>query len=195
MEVFFCARKGKSNCGILKILIYDKYRRSSPMKRMNKEKFQSRKNKFLLGSSAAIVTNLALIVGLLSSPSAKISIIGSILIFAVADNISETLGIHMYQEAEGLKTKDVWLSSFTNFISRFLFSLLFILIILVLPLEAAAVCCVIIGLSTISLISYFIAVHKKTRPINAISEHVGVAVLTIVLSRIVGNIITNQLHH
>jgi hypothetical protein len=81
------------------------------MKQINQEKFRSGKNKFLFGSTAAIITNMGLVVGLFSSLNAKATIIGSILIIAVADNISDTLGIHIYQEAEGLSAKEVWLSS------------------------------------------------------------------------------------
>jgi len=97
------------------------------MKQINQEKFQSRKNKFLFGSAAAIITNLGIIAGLFSSHNARGNIIGSILVIAVADNISDTLGIHIYQEAEGLKAKEVWISSFTSIISRFVVSLIFVL--------------------------------------------------------------------
>lgn len=75
------------------------------MKQINQEKFQSRKNKFLFGSAAAIITNLGIIAGLFSSHNARGNIIGSILVIAIADNISDTLGIHIYQEAEGLESK------------------------------------------------------------------------------------------
>jgi hypothetical protein len=64
------------------------------MKQINQEIFRSRKNKFLFGRTAAIITNLGLVVGLFSSLNAKVNIIGSILIIAIADNISDTLGIH-----------------------------------------------------------------------------------------------------
>ncbi len=162
------------------------------MKQISPEKFLSRKNKFLFGSTAAIITNMGLIVGLFSSPNARVNIIGSILIIAIADNISDTLGIHIYQEAEGLKAKEVWLSSFTNFISRFIVSLLFILLILALPLKTAVVCCLILGLLIISFTSYFIAVHKGKNPYLSVFEHIGVAVIVVILSRVLGNFIISQ---
>ncbi len=163
------------------------------MKQISPEKFQSRKNKFLFGSTAAIITNLGLAVGLFSSPNAKVNIIGSILIIAIADNISDTLGIHIYQEAEGLRTKEVWLSSFTNFISRLIVSLLFVLLILVLPLKTAVVCCLILGFLIISFISYLIALHNRTNPYFALLEHLGVAVFVIILSRVLSNLMVSRL--
>jgi VIT1/CCC1 family predicted Fe2+/Mn2+ transporter len=162
------------------------------MKQINQEKFRSRKNKYLFGSTAAIITNMGLVVGLLSSLNAKVSIISSILIIAVADNISDTLGIHIYQEAEGLSAKEVWLSSFTNFTSRFIVSLMFILLILALPLKTAAVCCLILGLFIISFNSYFIAVHTGKNPYLAVLEHIGVAAIVIILSKALGNFVISQ---
>jgi len=95
------------------------------MKLISDKKFQSNKNNYLFGSSSAIITNLGLIAGLYSTNNAKLNILGSILLIAIADNISDTLGIHIYQEAEGLKAKKVWFSSFTNFSSRLIVSSFF----------------------------------------------------------------------
>jgi VIT1/CCC1 family predicted Fe2+/Mn2+ transporter len=164
------------------------------MKQINQEKFQSRKNKFLFGSAAAIITNLGIIAGLFSSHNARGNIIGSILVIAVADNISDTLGIHIYQEAEGLKAKEVWLSSFTNFISRFVVSMIFVIIIIAFPLKLAVVSCLILGLCIISLISYFIAVYKGSNPYIAVLEHLAVAAIVIISSRTLGNFIINQFY-
>ncbi len=162
------------------------------MKQINQEQFRSRKNKFLFGSTAAIITNMGLVVGLFSSMNAKVTIIGSILIIAVADNISDTLGIHVYQEAEGLGDKEVWFCSFTNFISRFIVSLIFILCILALPLKTAVICCLILGLSIISFNSYFIALYRGKNPYLAILEHMGVAIIVIILSKALGNFVVSQ---
>ena len=61
------------------------------------EGFISRKNKYLFGSTSAIITELALIVGLSNSVNARSNMIAGILVIAIADNISDTLGIHIYQ--------------------------------------------------------------------------------------------------
>ena len=162
------------------------------MKQISQEKFRSHKNKYLFGSTAAIITNMGLVVGLLSSPNAKVSIISSILVIAIADNISDTLGIHIYQEAEGLSPKEVWFSSFTNFTARFIGSLMFILLILALPLKTAAACCVILGLFIISFNSYFIALHTGKNPYLSVLEHIVVAVIVIILSNALGNFVIRQ---
>ena len=71
--------------------------------------------RFIFGATTAVITNMGLVTGLFFSPNAKMNIIGSILVIALADNISDSLGIHIFQEAEKLKIKEVWLSTLTNF--------------------------------------------------------------------------------
>ncbi len=164
------------------------------MKQINQEKFQAGKNKFLFGGFAAIITNLGIIAGLLSSHNAKGNIIGSMLVIAIADNISDTFGIHIYQEAEGLKESEVWLSSLTNFASRFFISLIFVFFVVFLPLNVAAIACLVFSLVMISTISYFIATYKKRNPYVAIFEHLSVAAAVVIISRILGNLITGYFY-
>lgn len=165
------------------------------MKQINKETFQAGKNKFLFGSSAAIITNLGIIAGLFSSSNAQGNIIiGSMLVIAIADNISDTLGIHIYQEAEGLKAKEVWLSSLTNFASRFFVSAIFVLLVATLPLKIAAISCLVFSFVVISLISYFIAIFKKRNPFVSVFEHLAVASAVIVISKLLGDFILGQFY-
>jgi vacuolar iron transporter family protein len=165
------------------------------MKKINSKKFISRKNKFLFGSTSAIITNLGLIAGLYLSQNAKANIIGSILVIALADNIADTLGIHIYQEAEGIASKEVWLSSLTNFMSRLFFSLIFVLLFILFSIETAALFSIVAGLLLIATVSYFIAIYKKKNPYIAIIEHIGVAFLVIVLSRILGDLVINKFNY
>ena len=153
----------------------------------NKKNLQP--TKFSFGSTSAIITNLALIIGLNTTANAKMAIIGSLLVIALADNISDTLGIHMYQESEGLSQKKVWLQTFTNFFSRLITSLGFILIILIFPLNIAAVISLIYGLLVLSVVSYMISLGKKISPWLPIIEHLVIAVFVIILSNFVGKFV------
>jgi VIT1/CCC1 family predicted Fe2+/Mn2+ transporter len=158
-----------------------------------KEKFLSRKNKFVFGSTSAIITNLALIVGLNNSVNAKLNIIAGILVIAIADNISDTLAIHMYQEAEGLTKKEVWLSSCTNFLMRFLVSMVFIVLVVLLQLNVAIICSIIIGLFIIAIISYDLAKHKNMNPSKTIMNHLLVALIVILASNFLSNWISTRI--
>lgn len=149
--------------------------------------FQS--TKFSFGSTSAILTNMAIIIGMDTASNAKLTIVGSLLVIAVADNISDSLGIHIFQESEGLNEKKVWLQTITNFLSRLIISLGFVLIILTLPLHIAIVTSIIYGLLVLSVVSYFIALNKKMKPVPAILEHLFIAIIIISLSRFFGKLI------
>jgi len=53
---------------------------------------------FSFGATSAVVTGLAIIVGLSAVHDAKIAIVSALLIIAIADNISDSFGIHIHQE-------------------------------------------------------------------------------------------------
>lgn len=144
---------------------------------------------YVFGGTSAIVTSLALTIGLNASANAKLAIVSSLLIIALADNISDSLGIHIYQESQGLKAKKVWLKTGTNFFTRLLVSLGFIAIVALLPLAIATYVAVIYGLTTLAFFSYFIAKAANRKPFYSILEHLFIAVIVILISKIVGNLI------
>lgn len=145
--------------------------------------------KFSFGGTSGIITNLAIIIGLNTLSNAKISIIGSLLVVALADNISDTLGIHIYQESEGLTKKEIWISSLTNFLARFLVSLGFIFIVYFLPINLAVTVSTVYGLFVLSIISYLISKRKKVNPWQAITEHIIIALVVMFLSHYFSNFI------
>jgi len=115
-----------------------------------KNKCRLYQTKFSFGASSAIITNLGLIAGLRTEVHAKLSIISAMLVIALADNTSDSVGIHIYQESECLKTREIWLSTCTNFFSRILVSLIFIALIFFLPIKIGVICFLIWGLLLLS---------------------------------------------
>jgi len=161
---------------------------------MGTKKLINPSSRFSFGSSSAIITNIALTIGLDTTVNAKAAIIGSLLVVALADNISDTLGMHMFQESEGHSKKTVWILTFTNFFSRLLTSLGFILIIFIFPLNVGVVLGVIYGLSILTFISYLIAKSRRVNPWSAIGEHLFIATAVIVLSKLFGGLILRNFH-
>jgi len=149
--------------------------------------------RFSFGATAAIITNLSLIVGLRTSGHAKLSIIGAMLVIALADNISDSAGIHIYQESECVETREIWLSTFTNFLTRLLVSLTFISLIFFLPIDAAVIYSIVWGLLLLAVMSYFIARDKKINPYLAIFEHLGIAIMVIMGSNFAGKLIISKI--
>jgi VIT1/CCC1 family predicted Fe2+/Mn2+ transporter len=144
-------------------------------------------NRFIFGATAAVITNLGLITGLYFTPNAKMNIIGSILIIGLADNISDSLGIHIYQESERHRIRDVWLSTLGNFTARLLICLIFIAILEFLPLKTAIFSLLASGLVLLGAISYIVALHRNRNPLPAIVEHLFIAFAVIAVSRYLGH--------
>jgi len=135
--------------------------------------------------TSATVTDLALIVGLNQTANAKMSIIAAILIIALADNISDSLGIHIFQESERVERKEIWLSTATNFITRILVSLTFMFLVIFLPMNLAVITSIIWGLLLLSFLSYTIAKEEGANPSLEIIKHLGIAILVILGSDLI----------
>ncbi len=144
---------------------------------------------YIFGGTSAIVTSLAIITGLNASENPRLAIIGSLLVIALADNISDSLGIHIYQESEGMPARKVWLKTGTNFFTRLIVSFGFIAIIAVFPLALATYIAIAYGLATLAVFSYFIAISQNRKPMFPILEHLCIAVVVIALSKFVGDFI------
>jgi VIT1/CCC1 family predicted Fe2+/Mn2+ transporter len=156
------------------------------------EKARGWQTRFSFGSTSAIITNLALMAGLHSQTNAKISIIGGIMVIALADNISDSFGIHIFQESENIETADVWISTIFNFISRALISFGFIALILLLPLKIAIIFSIVLGLLLLAALSYLIAKNEGDNPYLPVLNHVLTAVIVIFLSNLAGNFLISR---
>lgn len=144
---------------------------------------------YVFGSTAAIITNISLIVGLGSAQAGKGPILGGLLTIALADNISDSLGIHLYKEAEGYGERLSLLATTLSFVSRLLVSLSFVAIVLIFSISQSILVSIIWGFFLLILISYLITRSQSRNSILEIAKHVLVAVIVIVLSRYVGYMI------
>jgi vacuolar iron transporter family protein len=145
------------------------------------------------GASAAVITSIAVIIGLSDTAGAKVNIIAALLIIAVADNISDSFGIHIYQESLSFSSKDVVRSTTINFITRFLATAVFIVLVLLFPIYIALVSSIIFGLAVITLISYIITQNKKYKTHNMMIKHLLLAVAVIIASFLLKQFIAHSL--
>jgi len=150
-----------------------------------RKKIQLYQTKFSFGMTSATVTDLALIVGLNQTANAKMSIIAAILIIALADNISDSLGIHIFQESERVERKEIWLSTSTNFITRILVSLTFMLLVIFLPMHLAVISSIVWGLLLLTFLSYTVAKDEGINPSLEVIKHLGIAILVILGSDLI----------
>lgn len=147
------------------------------------------------GLTSGIITTLGLMVGLNSGTGSKMVVIGGVLMIAIADAFSDALGIHVSEESENKHTqKEIWESTVYTFLSKFVFSLTFLVPILLFKLSLAIIISIIWGLSLLSLFSFYVARSQKENPLKAIIEHVGIALLVISLTHLAGDWINSFCH-
>lgn len=145
------------------------------------------KKGFSFGLTSGVITTLGMIVGLNSTTHSGLVVIGGILMIAIADSLSDSLGIHISEESNKKHTKrGVWESTFATFISKFLITLTFIAPVLLFKLETAVIISIIWGLFLISVISYVIAKKSGFEPYKSILEHLGIAIVVVVITHFVG---------
>jgi VIT1/CCC1 family predicted Fe2+/Mn2+ transporter len=149
---------------------------------------------FAFGGTSAIVTSMGLIIGLGAATARTATIVSSLLIFAVADNISDSLSIHMYQEAEKLDERAAFRATLTNFLARLLVSLGFVVIVMALPAPYAGFVALAWGFALLAGLSYVVARARGVSPMLEVAKHLGIAVLVIAASRLIGSWIVHHVN-
>lgn len=143
---------------------------------------------FGFGLTSGIITTLGLMMGLSSSTHSKLPVIGGILTIAIADALSDALGVHVSQEAEDHHTnKEIWVATFFTFLFKFIFALTFLIpVIFIASLDTAVVVSIVWGLFLLIIFNFYL-VNKKRHPWRAVGEHLLIAIIVIILSYLVGN--------
>lgn len=139
------------------------------------------------GATSGVITTLGLIVGLNSGTRSVTAVLGGILVIAVADAMSDALGIHLAEEADpNTSHNHVWSATIMTFITKFVFSISFAIPLLLLPLASAVIASVAWGMFVIVVLSYFLARSQGESPVAIIAEHVGIAILVVIFSHFIG---------
>jgi len=143
---------------------------------------------FSFGLVSGIITTLGLIVGLHSSTHSRIFVIGGILVIAIADALSDAMGIHISEEAENKHSGgEIWESTLSTFLSKFVFALTFLVPIFIFELNTAIIVCIIWGLFLITVFSVYLARSQQAKAFHIVLEHVALAIVVITLTHFVGD--------
>lgn len=139
------------------------------------------------GATSGVITTIGLITGLNAGTHSMTAVLGGILVIAVADAMSDALGIHLAEEAEpNATTQHIWSATISTFITKFVFSISFAVPLLLLPLDQAVIASIVWGMLVIVVLSYFLARAQKSSPFGIIAEHVSIAILVVVFSHLIG---------
>ena len=139
------------------------------------------------GATSGVITTIGLIAGLHAGTKSVTAVLGGILVIAVADALSDALGIHLAEEADpDANQHHIWAATVTTFVTKFVFAISFAIPVLLLPLWPAVLASVAWGIFVIAVLSYFIARAQQASPIAIIAEHVAIAMVVVVASHFIG---------
>ncbi|MBN2065521.1 MAG: hypothetical protein JW771_01770 [Candidatus Thermoplasmatota archaeon] len=142
---------------------------------------------FSFGVTSGVITTLGLMVGLSAGTHLKPAVIGGVVTIAIADSLSDALGIHVSEEAENKHTtKEVWESTLSTFFCKFAIASSFIIPILFLELDLAILANIVWGLSVLCVFSYSIAKEQGARTWSVVAEHFIIAVIVIIAAHYAG---------
>ena len=140
------------------------------------------------GLTSGVITTLGLMVGLHSGTHSRTVVIGGIVTIAVADALSDALGIHLAEESKNNGVvSEIWESTIATFVAKFLIALTFVVPVLLLHLEQAMIVSVGWGLALLAMLSYFLARAQQISAWKVIVEHVVIGVSVIAVTHYVGD--------
>jgi len=147
------------------------------------------------GVTTAVITSLGMIVGMYSATSSKLAVVAGIVVMAIADGLSDAVGLHTAEEAEVENgkskhtSKEIWLTTLFAFLSVSGFTLTFAIPTLICPIETAVILTIAWGMLLLILLNFYIAKIRRENPIKLISEHILLAIFVIIASHLVGILI------
>ena len=135
------------------------------------------------------------VVGLGEATVDRATIVGSLLILALADNLTDALGVHIYQESERLPERDAFRTTVANFLTRLLLSGSFVVLVLVTRPPYTQPLSVAWGFVLLAALSYRIARVRGVHPLTEIAKHCAVALAVIASSAAIGRWVPVWLRH
>ncbi len=141
------------------------------------------------GLTSAVITTLGLLIGLYVSTNSRLAVISGIIIIAIADALSDSLGMHLSVESEGKSNKEIWESTFSTLFSKFIFAITFIVPFLFLAMNIAVLLDLVWGFVLITAISVYLAKRENVSSLKVVFEHLFLAIITILLAQLVGYLI------
>ncbi|HET8569597.1 MAG TPA: hypothetical protein VFM93_11510 [Candidatus Limnocylindria bacterium] len=134
---------------------------------------------------------MALIFGLDAATATKSTIVGGRLIVALADNLTDALSMHIYQESERrLEQREAFVATWSHFVTRLLLALTFVLLVVLFPIASAAVASAVWGLSLLVALTWALARERKVSFAVELGKHCALALAVILASRGIGAFIT-----
>jgi len=146
------------------------------------------------GATSAVVTSMGLIAGFGAAGISRPTIVAGLLIVGIADNMTDSLSIHIYQESEKLEERAAFRATVSNFATRLLLSLSFVILVLRLPIRDVGAASLVWGLLLLAGLTWFVARSRHANALAEILKHLGVTAAVIAASQATGIFINTYVH-
>ena len=151
---------------------------------------ESVKSGLSFGLTSGIITTLGLIIGLGIGTNSKTVVIAGILTIAFVDALSDSFGIHIAKESEKKGVKEIWVASGATLFSKIIITLTFLIPVLFLDLNNALIASILWSIVLLIILSSEIARSNKKSKRKVIFEHLVIAVIVIILTFVIGELIS-----
>ncbi len=146
--------------------------------------------KFSFGIASAVLTTLGIIVGLNVATSSLIAVIGGIVAVAVADSLSDSIGMYSAEKSKrGVSQISAFKSALNVFLGKFVFTLTFIIPFLLFSVNIAIYISIIWGLLLLAFVNFQIAYIQSESIPKTILKNLGIAIFVIIVSYLAGYIV------
>jgi VIT1/CCC1 family predicted Fe2+/Mn2+ transporter len=140
------------------------------------------------GLTSGVITTLGLMVGLHAGTHSRAVVLGGILTIAVADALSDAMGIHLAEESKNSSpASHVWEATLATFAAKFVIAGTFVVPVLTRPLDQAIVISIVWGLFLLTVLSFFLARAQSIAPWKVIGEHLLIALCVVAMTHVVGD--------
>lgn len=140
------------------------------------------------GLTSGTITTLGLIVGLHAGTHSRLAVVGGILTIAVADALSDALGIHIAEESRADRSLyQIWQATFATFVTKFFMAFSFLVPLLLLDLGSAILASVAWGFGVITLLSWALARAQRVPPWKVIGEHLLITAIVVATTHLLGD--------
>jgi VIT1/CCC1 family predicted Fe2+/Mn2+ transporter len=144
------------------------------------------------GATSGVITTIGLIAGLNAGTNSMVAVLGGILVVAVADAMSDAMGIHLAQESDPDSTHEhIWAATFWTFFTKLIVALSFAFPLLWFSLPVAVAVAVGWGLIVITLLSAYLARVQGTPVLHVVTEHLLIAIIVVAVSNYIGVWVSN----
>jgi hypothetical protein len=142
------------------------------------------------GTVSGVVTSIGLIIGFGAAGISKSTIIGGLLIIGLADNLTDALSIHIYQESEKLEGHAAFRATLSNFGTRLLISLSFVTLVLTFSSATAVFVSLAWGIALLTGLTWVVARSRGANVTTEVFKHLAVAAVVIAASRAIGILVS-----